>query len=72
MISLILALAVSAPAVADQTPAPAATPAPERKICKVQEATSSRLGARRICRTESEWKELDKDVIRDFGKRDRE
>lgn len=68
MIDLVLAL-VLAPVVAHETPAPAATPAPQRKICKVQEATSSRLGAKRICRTEAEWKVEEKAVSRDLEKR---
>ena len=40
----------------DQSPTP--VPAKEKKICRVQETTGSRLGAKRICKTQAEWDEI--------------
>ena len=37
-----------------------AEPAPvkEKKICRVQETTGSRLSSKRICKTQAEWDEI--------------
>ncbi|MCW4462599.1 hypothetical protein OK349_12850 [Sphingomonas sp. BT-65] len=72
MISLILAVAASVAPIANDTPAPAPTPAPERKICKVENSSASRLGAKRICRTEAEWKAAQDAVSRDLDRRERQ
>ncbi len=49
-----LALAVSP---VQETPAPAAAPAKEEpKICKTESFSGSRLRAKRVCRTEAEWR----------------
>jgi hypothetical protein len=65
-----LFLAVAAPAAAAGYPAQtqavapdggggsgaAAEPKKERKICKKEEVTESRMGASRICKTAAEWR----------------
>lgn len=48
--------AASAPAPAPEATGPAkAAPAEERKICKREGSTESRLGNKRICLTAKEW-----------------
>jgi len=54
--------ALSAPALADSASATASGPTtktetndPNRMICKRVETIGSRLGAKRVCRTKSEW-----------------
>ena len=56
LLSLML-LASDSPAAAPAAPAPATAEAPkkERKICRREEATESRLGGKRICLTAAEW-----------------
>ncbi|MFV0922780.1 hypothetical protein ACR720_04745 [Sphingomonas parapaucimobilis] len=39
-------------------PAPAPAPVKEKKICRVQETTGSRLSSKRICKTQAEWDEI--------------
>ncbi|WP_447727494.1 hypothetical protein [Sphingomonas koreensis] len=74
MISLILAALVSTAAVDNETPAAAPTPAPvaERKICKTETGSASRLGSKRICRTPAEWKAVQDATTRDLDKRERQ
>lgn len=74
MINLVFALAVSIVLPVEEVPAPAPSPAPspveaaspasapasERKICRTEQATYSRLAAKRICRTAAEWKAVDR------------
>ena len=60
-------LLVSAQAAADSQQAPAstaATPAPkkEKKICKVDEATSGTRMAKRLCLTEEDWAKRSKSM----------
>jgi hypothetical protein len=38
--------------------APAARPVKDKKVCKAEEETGSRLGRKTICRTQAEWDEL--------------
>ena len=45
-------------ALAGQQTEPTPVPAKEKKICRVQETTGSRLGAKRICKTQAEWDEI--------------
>jgi hypothetical protein len=66
---LVLAAFALAPAAAAQTapadPAAAQAEAPakkERKICRYEQATESRLGGKRICKTAAEWKAQDSSV----------
>ncbi len=40
---------------AGQQAEPAPAPVKEKKICRVQETTGSRLSSRRICKTQAEW-----------------
>lgn len=58
---LILAAAamLPTPAFAQQAPAeqPAAAAVPEKVICKKVEVTGSRLGAKKVCATKSQWDE---------------
>lgn len=57
-----LLLATESPAVvAPSTEATAAVEAPkeEKKICKRETATESRMGSKRICLTAAEWKARD-------------
>ncbi|HEY5722332.1 MAG TPA: hypothetical protein VIT45_08415 [Allosphingosinicella sp.] len=42
----------AAPAAAE----PAAKPAKEKKVCRTETASESRLGAKRICMTAAEWR----------------
>lgn len=57
----VLLLASEAAVAVSATPAeaPAAVEAPkeEKKICKREAATESRLGAKRICLTAAQWKD---------------
>ena len=57
----VLLLASETPAVASSTDAPAAAVAPkeEKKICKREAATESRLGSKKICLTADEWRARD-------------
>ena len=59
MISLLslLLLASDTPAAAPAEPAPttAEKPKAERKICRREEATESRVAAKRVCLTAAEW-----------------
>jgi hypothetical protein len=52
---LFLAAAETAPTTA--APAQAEAPKAERKICKREDATESRLGAKRVCLTAEQWRE---------------
>jgi hypothetical protein len=63
MFLITAALLVSAQAVSDQ-PATAPAPAPkkERKICKLDDTSGSRM-AKRICLTAQEWAEHPNGVI---------
>ncbi|CAM3207919.1 MULTISPECIES: hypothetical protein [Sphingomonas] len=45
-------------ALAGQQAEPTPPPVKEKKICRVQETTGSRLGAKRICKTQAEWDEI--------------
>lgn len=45
-------------ALAGQQTEPTLPPAKEKKICRVQETTGSRLAAKRICKTQAEWDEI--------------
>ncbi|WP_322964583.1 hypothetical protein [Sphingomonas fuzhouensis] len=45
-------------ALAGQQAEPTPTPVKEKKICRVQETTGSRLSAKRICKTQAEWDEI--------------
>jgi hypothetical protein len=65
MLSVLLTIALTATtpaAVAAATPAPqaasvtATAPAEEKKICRRIEASESRLGAKRVCKTAADWK----------------
>ncbi|MGE7206147.1 hypothetical protein ACQKJZ_10765 [Sphingomonas sp. NPDC019816] len=45
-------------ALAGQQTDPAPVPVKEKKICRMQETTGSRLGGKRICKTQAEWDEI--------------
>ncbi|WP_312488487.1 hypothetical protein [Sphingomonas sp.] len=45
-------------ALAGQQTDPAPAPVKEKKICRMQETTGSRLGGKRICKTQAEWDEI--------------
>ena len=45
-------------ALAGQQAEPAPVPVKEKKICRVQETTGSRLSSKRICKTQAEWDEI--------------
>lgn len=53
MLTTLLLLALTG-----QQAEPTPVPAKEKKICRVQETTGSRLGAKRICKTQAEWDEI--------------
>ena len=56
LLAAALAFAVAAPAVAAED-APKA-PEKEKKICRTELATGSRVRKHRVCLTEAEWREL--------------
>lgn len=70
LLSLLL-LASDAPAATPAEPSAPATaekPKAERKICRREEATESRLAAKRVCLTAAEWQARSKgDASRDLG-----
>ncbi|MDQ1158179.1 hypothetical protein QE385_002506 [Sphingomonas sp. SORGH_AS 950] len=53
MLTTLLLLALSGQQ-AEPTPAPVK----EKKICRAQETTGSRLASKRICKTQAEWDEI--------------
>jgi len=55
-------------ALAGQQTEPTPVPAKEKKICRVQETTGSRLGAKRICKTQAEWDEIAANARNDVEK----
>ena len=58
------AAAPSQPVEAQQT---AEAPKVEKKICKRDQATESRMGSKRICLTAAEWKERQSQTTDAFG-----
>jgi hypothetical protein len=54
LVAMILAIATIAPAAHAEDPATAAPPK-EKKICKTENYTGSRVNVTRICHTEAEW-----------------
>lgn len=62
MLFLVLALQAAAPA-----PVPAPQPSPvaaDKKICKSEDDTTSRIATRRVCRTAAEWAAISRDTQR--------
>jgi predicted secreted protein len=55
-LAAVLAVAVSAPAVAKDDGDKA--PAKEKKICRTERTTGSLVAKRRICKTQAEWDEI--------------
>lgn len=65
---LLTASPTATDAAAIPAPAPAAeAPKAERKICKSQGVSESRMGAKRICLTAAEWKARDTGEFRGLG-----
>ncbi len=52
-------------ALAGQQAEPTPPPAKEKKVCRTEQATGSRLGAKRICKTRAEWDEIAADARKD-------
>ena len=52
------ALAFAADPAPAAAPAAAQTPKKEKQVCKTIEEKGSRLGGKRICRTQAQWNEL--------------
>jgi len=50
---------------AGQQAEPVPAPVKEKKICRVQETTGSRLSSRRICKTQAEWDAVAADARND-------
>ena len=42
-------------------------PKAERKICKREDSTESRLGGKRVCLTAEQWRERQRGATRDLG-----
>jgi hypothetical protein len=60
LLSVLLLASETPAAVAPSTDVPAAeAPKEEKKICKREGSTESRLGSKRICLTAAEWKARD-------------
>ena len=58
--------ALTLAAALQNTPAPeTAKPSEEKKICVVEQSSYSRLGRKRVCRTEREMKERQQQIERD-------
>ena len=53
----------ASPATGAATSAVVEAPKEEKKICKREDATESRLGSKRICLTASQWKARDNGEI---------
>lgn len=56
-----VALASAAPVGAEE----AAPPLKEKKICKSEAPTGSRLSRRKVCRTAAEWDAIQKQAVQD-------
>ena len=69
MFTLIAALSLASITAQDSTQSTPAAPASERRICRNEESTSSRLGTRRVCRTAAEWEALTRNTDRDLRQR---
>ncbi|QDX27245.1 hypothetical protein FPZ54_15360 [Sphingomonas suaedae] len=57
-----IALASAAPSGDDNV---VAAPVKEKKICKAEAATGTRLARRKICRTAAEWDAIQKQAVQD-------
>ena len=57
--AMLFASEATAATPAETIPAPAAVEAPkeDKKICKREEASESRLGAKRVCLTAAQWRD---------------
>lgn len=68
-LSVLFLAAANDTAATTAAPAPQATEAPkaERKICKREESTESRLGGKRVCLTAEQWRERQRGATRDLG-----
>ena len=64
---LLLLAATDADTATAQAPQAAEAPKTVRKICKREEATESRLGAKRVCLTAEQWRERQRMATRDLG-----
>ena len=69
MITALFSVLLLASDAAAAAPAPASTEAPkeEKKICKREMATESRMGSKRVCLTAAQWRERQNDEIRGLG-----
>jgi hypothetical protein len=64
LIAIMLAAAVSFPAVAQQQPRPPSnTNDSTRRYCRVSDQIGTRLGAVRTCRTKAEWKQFERESV---------
>jgi hypothetical protein len=59
LIALFLLAAIAEPAAAQDGASTQAEAKKERKICKRYEASETRMGSKRICRTAKEWREAE-------------
>jgi hypothetical protein len=59
LFSVLLLASDTAAAPAPAAPAATETPKAERKICKREMDTTSRMGSKKICMTAAEWKSRD-------------
>ena len=58
MVTLLIAAGLAAPVLAQEPPANPTNSA-EKKICRRNETTGSRMGSGRTCKTRAEWERLD-------------
>ena len=72
ILPVLLTLAQAATA-APQAAAPADAPAAGKPklVCIVQEETGSRLGGKRVCRTQAEWVQMRMDLKQEMNQRQR-
>lgn len=63
LLPVLFATAAAATAADVAAPATPATAKAEKKICKRSQATESRMGSKRICKTAAAWKREYQDAI---------
>lgn len=58
-VSIVALFVLSAPAMAQETPAAPEKPKEEKKICRAGQSTGTIIPPKRICHTKAEWNQID-------------